>query len=92
VQARLILDDANGPDNRSQARYLANTGGDWWRDLSAAYDDGTNNPGIGQSRFTYLSTDWTAIDFYTGGPIATAPGSWTEGQLRTSNPPINALG
>ena len=35
VQARLILDDPNGPDNRSQARYLANTGADWWRTTTA---------------------------------------------------------
>ena len=35
VQARLILDDPTGPDNRSQARYLANTGADWWRTTSA---------------------------------------------------------
>ncbi len=37
-----------------------------------------NNPGVGQGRFTYLTSNWTALDFYTGGPIATAPGSWTE--------------
>jgi hypothetical protein len=92
VQARLILDDPNGPDNRSQARFLANAGGDWWRTLTAPYGDGNNNPGIGQGRFTYVTSDWTAIDFYSGGPIATAPHSWTETQLRTSNPPINALG
>jgi hypothetical protein len=92
VQARLIVDDPNGPDNRSQARYLANTGGDWWRTPTAPYGDGTNNPGIGQSRFTYLTSDFAAIDFYTGGPVATAPGSWTESQLRGSNPPVNAMG
>jgi hypothetical protein len=92
VQARLILDDPSGPDNRNQARYLANTGADWWRTTTAPYGDGTNNPGVGQSRFTYLTTNWTAIDFYTGGPIATAPGSWTQTQLQTSNPPTNAIG
>jgi hypothetical protein len=92
VQARLVLDDPSGPDNRSQAHYLANTGADWWRTTSASYGDGTNNPGVGQSRFTYITSDWTAINFYTGGPIASAPGSWTEDQLRASKPPINAMG
>ena len=92
VQARLILDDPAGPDNRSQARYLANAGADWWRTLTATFGDGTNNPGVGQSRFSYLTSDWTALDFYTGGPIATAPNSWSEDQLRTSNPPTNAMG
>ena len=92
MQARLILDDPNGPDNRSQARYLANAGADWWRTTTASFGDGNNNPGVGQSRFTYLTSDWTAINFYTGGPIATAPNSWSEDQLRTSNPPTNAMG
>jgi hypothetical protein len=92
VQARLILDDASGPDNRSQARYLANTGADWWRTLSAPYGDGSNNPGVGQGRFTYVTSNWTALDFYTGGPIASAPGSWTETQLGNNPPPVNAMG
>ena len=92
VQARLILDNPNGPDNRSQARYLANTGADWWRTPTATFGDGTNNPGVGQSRFTYLSSNWTAVNFYTGGPIASAPGSWTEAQLGANPPPVNAMG
>ena len=91
VQARLILDNPSGPDNRGQARYLANTGGDWWRTTSIGYGDGTNNPGVGQSRFTYVTSDWTAINFYTGGPIAIAPNSWTEAQLRASVPPVNLM-
>ena len=92
VQGRIILDNPSGPDNRSQSRYLANTGADWWRTLMATFGDGTNNPGVGQSRFTYLTNDWTAINFYTGGPIASAPDSWSEDQVRTSNPPTNAMG
>jgi hypothetical protein len=92
VQARLVLDDPSGPDNRSQARYLANAGADWWRTTTAPFGDGTNNPAVGQSRFTYLGSDWMAIDFYTGGPSATVPNSLTETQLRTSPPPINTLG
>ena len=58
----LILDNPNGPDNRSQARYLANTGADWWRTTTAPFGDGTNNPGVGQSRFTYVTSNWTAIN------------------------------
>jgi hypothetical protein len=91
VQARLILDNPNGPDNRNQARYLANTGADWWRTTTTTFGDGSNNPPVGQSRFTYLTTDWTAINFYSGGPIATAPGSWTETRLRTTPPPTNIM-
>jgi hypothetical protein len=91
VQARLILDDPNGPDNRDQARYVANTGADWWRTTSAPYGDGSNNPGVGQGRFTYVTNNWSALNFYTGGPIATAPGSWTETQLKNNPPPINVM-
>jgi hypothetical protein len=91
VQARLILDNPAGPDNRSQARYLANMGGDWWRTTTAPFGDGTNNPAIGEGRFTYLTPNWTAIDFYTGGPVVSAPNSWTETQLLNSPPPINVM-
>ena len=71
---------------------IANTGADWWRTVSAPYGDGSNNPGVGQGRFTYVTNNWTALNFYTGGPIATAPGSWTETQLNNNPPPINAMG
>jgi len=30
-QARLVLDDPAGPDNRSVARVLADAGFDWWQ-------------------------------------------------------------
>ncbi len=90
VQARLVLDNPAGPDNRGQARYLANIGGDWWRTPTIGFGDGSNNPGIGQGRFMYLSSSWSAIHFYTGGPVASAPGSWTEAQLAASPPPVNA--
>src|SRR5581483_11854525 len=64
-QARLI-----GP-NAAAARYLANVGGDWWLNTTVGYGDGTNNPGIGQGRFVYLSTNWNSVDFYTGGAYGT---------------------
>lgn len=91
-QARLILDDPNGPDNRSAARFIANAGGDWWRSVTAPFaGDFSNNPGIGEGRFTYLTSAWSAINFYTGGPYASAPGSWTASQLQASPPPLNAM-
>ena len=88
VMARLIVADPSGPDNRGAARYLANVGGDWWRSKGATFGDGSNNPGVGQGRMSYIGTDWTAIDFYTGGPLTTSPNAWSEAQLRSSNPPV----
>lgn len=91
-QAKLILDDPLGADNRASCRYLANAGADWWRNLSIFYGDGTNNPGVGQARFTYLTNSWTAIDFYTGGTVASAANKWTQAQLIASSPPVDAMG
>jgi hypothetical protein len=65
VQARLVLTDPAGPDNRERARWLCNVGADWWRDLTVPYGDGSNNPGVGQGRFQYLSSAWQAFNFHT---------------------------
>ncbi len=75
LQARLILDDPNGPTTAGQARYLANTGADWWRDLSAPYGDGTNNPGVGKAASPTSPPTGPRSTSTPGGPIATAPGS-----------------
>jgi hypothetical protein len=86
-QARLI------GANAGAAKYLANVGGDWWLNATIGYGNGTNNPGIGQGRFVYLSQSWSAVDFYTGGQYGAAvPGAWTDAQLAASNPPIDAMG
>lgn len=87
VQARLITDDPSGPDGRGMAGIIANVGGDWWRSIGSGFGDGSNNPGIGQGRFSYLSAAWSTIAFYTGGPYATAPGAWSEADLRAAPPP-----
>jgi hypothetical protein len=83
-QARVIVDNPAGPDNRSQARFLANAGSDWWDSTTS----GGNN-GAGMGRFTYLTPNWQAEDFYTGGPYGVGdPGAWTATQLLASPPPI----
>jgi hypothetical protein len=92
-QARLILDDPNGPNNLAQAKYLANVGSDWWRDLTIGFGDGTNNPGVGQGRFVYLSSSWTAMSFWTGGLYgAGVAGAWTDSQMSANPPPIDGMG
>jgi hypothetical protein len=76
----------------ASARYLANVGGDWWRTTTIGFGTGTDNPGIGQGRFVYLTPNWTAVNFYTGGTYASAAGAWTGAQLTGSPPPIDAMG
>jgi hypothetical protein len=93
-QARIIMDDPSGPDNISKARYLANAGGDWWKNTSIAYGGPlVNNSGIGQGRFTYLSGNWQAEDFYSGGPTASGvANAWTESQLTANPPALDGMG
>ncbi len=91
-QARLIGAAAG------TARLLANVGGDWWVDASSPNNGGTgpngNNDQIGEGRFMYLSPNWSAIDFYTGGVYGPSayPPAWPGSQLAASNPPLDAMG
>ncbi len=64
-QARLI-----GP-GAAAGVYVANVGGDWWRNTSVPFDftgPTGNNLQIGEGRFVELSQSWTTVAFYTGGP------------------------
>ncbi|BAZ09371.1 hypothetical protein NIES4071_11790 [Calothrix sp. NIES-4071] len=65
VEARLIVDDASQPDDRSQARYLLNTGGDYWLDLTTGWDNFKTNGGIATGRFKYVTTEWQAFNMTT---------------------------
>jgi hypothetical protein len=50
----------------SNLKAIANVGADWWRDASAAYEDGfANNPGAGMSNWRALSTSWSTLRFYS---------------------------
>lgn len=65
VEARLIVDDAKSPDDRAQARYLLNTGGDYWLDLTTGWDNFKTNGGIGTGRFKYVTTEWQSFNMTT---------------------------
>ncbi len=65
VEARLIVDDASKPDDRTQARYLLNIGGDYWLNLDAGWDNFNTNGGIATGRFKYVTTDWQAFNMTT---------------------------
>jgi PA14 domain len=58
-QARLVLNDPNGVDDRASARYIANDGADYWRSMDAGWSaDWSTNGGVGGGRFKFVKQDW----------------------------------
>ncbi len=85
-EARLILDTPSGPNNLTIAKFLANAGADLWRHRTGG---STGNRGVGQGRFTFLTSQYQHEDFYSGGPYGVGiAGAWTEAQLRANPPPL----
>jgi hypothetical protein len=78
VQCRLILDDPDGVDDRSQARYLMSVGGDWWESLTAVWDNWTTNADMGIGRFRFITTEWKGYNMI----------SLPEEQVLENPPPI----
>jgi len=78
VQARLILDDPAGPDDRASARYLLSMGGDYWLSLSAQWDNFKTNGDIGIGRFKTVRVEWQAFNMT----------SLTADDLRRNPPPM----
>lgn len=79
VQARLILDDPNGIDDRASARYLLNMGADYWLSLSAQWDQWKTNGGVAMGRFRYVTPEWQSFNMATLGPA----------ELRANPPPLD---
>ena len=77
-QARLVIANPNGPDDRANAKFILNMGGDYWRTLTDSFGDGANNPGIGQGRFKWVTENWQAFNFCTA----------TAAQLAATPPPL----
>ena len=69
-EARLILDNPGGTDDRSQARLLAGSGGDYWRSLDAKWkSDWSNNGGFALGRLKFVTNDWQYFTACTYDPI-----------------------
>ncbi|MGL4608079.1 MAG: carbohydrate-binding domain-containing protein [Trueperaceae bacterium] len=84
VQARLIVDDQNLPDDRAQAKFIMGMAGDYWISLDASWEsDWSANSGIGVGRFKYLTADWQAFNFATF-----FQGDLDEEKLRQNPPPL----
>lgn len=65
VQARLILADPNGVDDREKARYLLSVGGDWWESLTAVWDNFKTNADMGIGRFRFVRKEWRGHNMIT---------------------------
>ena len=79
VQARLIVDNPDYPDDRLQARYLLDMGGDYWLNLDSNWGFLTTNQDIGIGRFRYVTTDWKSFNMHT----------LSEAQILTNPPPLD---
>ena len=86
-EARLILDDPTGTDNRAAAKILANCGGDVWKDRTIEWNGVDSNYDIAIGRFRYVTSEWqtyyahtlsgaTELQDYSGKNSAIV--SWTE--------------
>jgi hypothetical protein len=78
VQARLVIDNPKKRDDRKQARYLLNMGGDYWLDLNAQWDNFKTNGEIGMGKFKYVATKWQAFNMTTLSPY----------EIRRNPPPV----
>ncbi len=78
VQARLVVDNPQRPDDRAQARYLLSMGGDYWLNLTAKWDNGKTNADIGIGKFKYVKKKWQAFNMTTLSP----------NEIRQNPPPI----
>ncbi|MFN0091913.1 MAG: hypothetical protein ACKVWR_16860 [Acidimicrobiales bacterium] len=70
-KARLVTADANRPDDRASARYVAAAGADYWEDVQSG-----SNRGIGQGKGKLVTSEWRDFNFH----------SLTAEQMR-ANPP-----
>lgn len=59
MDVRLVKWDPNGIDDRDKAHFVANVGGDWWRNVGDVWQpDWSTNVGIAQGQFRTVEKDW----------------------------------
>ncbi|MEL7087904.1 MAG: hypothetical protein AAGL98_05595 [Planctomycetota bacterium] len=73
ADARLVLDDPAGPDDRDAARLMMSIGADYWETQAAQWDNWTTNGDVGIGRFEFISSDWETFTMttLTPGEVAT---------------------
>ncbi len=78
VKARLVVDKAELPDDRTSAKYVMSVGGDWWQTLTVAWDQWKTNADMGISRFRFVTPEWKSYNMC----------SVSANTLRTNPPPF----
>ncbi len=59
IEARLILDNPSGIDDREYSKYILSAGADYWKNLSAFWSpDLSNNGDVGIGRFKKVTKYW----------------------------------
>jgi hypothetical protein len=79
-EARLILTNAGGTDDRSIAKFLVGAGGDYYPTTTGPGI--ANNPGIAGGKFKYVSVNWRSFAMTT----------LTQAQIEANPPPIDLSG
>jgi hypothetical protein len=74
--ARLILDNASGVDDRAIASFLLDTGADPYPTTTGPGIE--NNPNIGMGKFKYVQIDWRSFSMTT----------LSEAELASNPPPV----
>lgn len=91
VQARLVVDNPNVPDDRSKAILLIHSGADYYPTATSTAAD-SFPPGAGTSRAKRITSEWQAFNFatisaarqdYTGASASIATDAF-----RTNPPPL----
>jgi hypothetical protein len=67
-QARLILSNPSGTDDRSSAQYVANAGADYWKSYTQAFDNFASSGGAGGGGFKKLTNSWQNFTGTTCSP------------------------
>ncbi len=79
LESRLIVNDSNEPDDRSEARLMMSAGADYWENTTVQWDQWKTNGDIFIGRFRYLTSEWQTFHAHT----------LTETQLKDNPPPLN---
>lgn len=70
-EARLIVDDPSKADDRTSARLLACSGGDFWKNASQGWDPNVySNDDFAIGRFRYVTNEWAVFTSHTFGSAA----------------------
>lgn len=83
LQARLIVDNPNRPDDRSRARYLCGAGADYYPSTTGGWPGNTSfDPGVGNGKLKFVKESWRSFAMTT----------LTLTQLQRNPPPVNLTG